>query len=354
MPRLSVRKSLAQLLGLKYSLIQAPMAGSQDSELCIAVSKAGGLGSLPCAMLSINQAQESLTQIKNAGIEQFNLNFFAHTMPPVEEKLLANWSDVLKPYWQAYGLEVDQIKWAAGRQPFTDEWMDLIVLHRPSVVSFHFGLPSKTQLKHIQGLGCRVASSATTLKEGQWLQAQGVDFVIAQGLEAGGHRGHFLSHDLSVQLGLFSLLPQLVSHLDCPVVAAGGIATPSAVHAAEILGAAGVQVGTAYLLCPEAKTSAVHRQALKNSASTHTALTNLFSGRPARGLVNRLMMELGALRDDAPPFPWAGTGLAELRARAESKGLGDFSPLWAGQSASFCQTFSAQQITSWLMEGSDT
>jgi nitronate monooxygenase len=218
-------------------------------------------------------------------------------------------------------------------------------------VSFHFGLPTADLLARVRNWGAKILSSATTVEEALWLEAHGVDLIIAQGLEAGGHRGLFLSDDLNRQIGTFALLPQIVQAVKVPVVAAGGIADAQGVAAALALGAAGVQVGTAYLLCPEAATSAVHRAALKSETARYTALTNLFSGRPARGIVNRIMRELGPISALTPAFPLAGAALAPLRAKAESQGSGDFSPLWAGQNASGCKEIAAAELTRGLAAG---
>jgi nitronate monooxygenase len=200
-------------------------------------------------------------------------------------------------------------------------------------------------------LGSKILSSATTVAEARWLEARGVDAIIAQGIEAGGHRGIFLSEDLSTQVGTFALLPQIVREVRVPVIAAGGIADAKGVAAAMALGAAGVQIGTAYMLCPEATTSVVHRAALKSDAARHTALTNLFSGRPARGIVNRIMKELGPISTAAPAFPLATAAIAPLRAKAESQGSGDFSPLWSGQNASGCKEVPAGELTRELASG---
>ncbi|WP_295977464.1 nitronate monooxygenase, partial [uncultured Variovorax sp.] len=222
---------------------------------------------------------------------------------------------------------------------------------RPPVLSFHFGLPATELVARIQGWGGRILASATTVEAGRWLQARGADAVIAQGLEAGGHRGHFLSDDLSRQSGLFALLPQLVAALEVPVIAAGGIADAGGVSAAMALGAAGVQVGTAYMLCPEATTSALHRAALQSEAAHHTALTRLFTGRPARGIVNRVMRDLGPIGKAAPEFPLATSAIAPLRAKAEAQGSGDFSPLWSGQNATGCREIPAAELTRELARG---
>jgi nitronate monooxygenase len=222
---------------------------------------------------------------------------------------------------------------------------------KPPVVSFHFGLPSAELLAQVRAWGSKILSSATTIEEARWLEAHGVDAIISQGLEAGGHRGMFLSDDLTTQVGAFALLPQIVQAVKLPVIAAGGIADAKGIAAAMALGAAGVQIGTAYLLCPEATTSAVHRAALKSEAARHTALTNLFTGRPARGIVNRIMKELGWISTAAPAFPLATAAITPLRAKAESRGSSDFSPLWSGQNASGCKEVPATQLTRELAAG---
>jgi len=344
--------ALTPLLGTELPLIQAPMAGVQGSRLAIAVSKAGALGSLPCAMLGADALRSELTALHDAvGGRPYNVNFFCHTPPVPDAAREAAWREALGPYYAEFGIDPAGIAAGPGRNPFTDEAADLLEAFHPPVVSFHFGLPSEALLARVHGWGARVLASATTVEEGLWLQARGADAVIAQGLEAGGHRGHFLSDDLTRQPGLFALLPQLVKALRVPVIAAGGIADAQGVAAAMALGAAGVQVGTAYLLCPEATTSAVHRAALQSDAARHTALTNLFTGRPARGIVNRVMRELGPLSASAPEFPLATSAIAPLRAQAEAAGSGDFTPLWSGQNASGCRAVPAAELTRALAEG---
>jgi nitronate monooxygenase len=218
-------------------------------------------------------------------------------------------------------------------------------------VGFHFGLPAAPLLARVKAAGARVLASATTVAEARWLAAHGADAIIAQGLEAGGHRGMFLATSLDTQVGTLALVPQVVAAVRVPVIAAGGIADASGVAAAMALGAAGVQVGTAYLLCPEATTSAVHRAALQSEAAQNTAITNLFTGRPARGIVNRLMREIGPMSAAAPPFPLATAAMAPLRAWGEQQGMGDFSPLWSGQNASGCRPVDAAEVTQALAQG---
>ncbi len=229
--------------------------------------------------------------------------------------------------------------------PFNADAADVLDEFRPPVVSFHFGLPSKELLGRAKRWGAKILSSATTPDEARYLEANGADAVIAQGFEAGGHRGLFLSNDVSTQIGTLALTWQITKVVRIPVIAAGGIADAMGVTAAKVLGAAGAQIGTAYLLCPEATTSAVHRAALKTDEARQTALTNLFTGRPARAIVNRLMREIGPLNNAVPSFPLAAAAMAPLRARAESEGRGDFSPLWAGQNASGCREVAAAALT---------
>ena len=336
---------LQQFLGIELPIIQAPMAGSQGSALAVAVSNSGGLGSLPCAMLGLEAMRNELTVIRARTSRPFNVNFFCHPIPtPNAERELA-WRTALAPYFKEYGVDDNKIPVEPGRAPFSSAAADVLDDFKPAVVSFHFGLPSADLLVRAKAWGSKILSSATTVDEARWLEAQGVDAIIAQGLEAGGHRGIFLSEDLSTQVGTFALLPQIVRAVNVPVIAAGGIADAKGVAAAIALGAAGVQVGTAYMLCPEATTSVVHRAALKSDAVRHTALTNLFSGRPARGIMNRIMRELGPISAAAPAFPLATGAIAPLRAAAEHQGSGDFSPLWSGQNASGCKEVPAGDLT---------
>lgn len=339
------------LFNTQYPLVQAPMAGVQTSALCIAVSNAGGLGSLPCAMLTASQLRTELHAIQEGTNKPYNVNFFAHTPPEIDAKRNQKWKTALAPYYRELGLNIDEFPSGQGRTPFNAESAELLEEFQPPVVSFHFGLPKSELLKRVKSMGAKIMSSATTVDEALWLEAQGCDFIIAQGLEAGGHRGHFLNHDLNLQMGTFALIPQIVKKVKVPVIAAGGIANAQGVAAAMALGASAVQIGTAYLLAPECSTSAIHRNALQSEAARHTALTNLFSGRPARGIVNRIMRELGALSEFTPEFPLATPGIAPLRAKAESLGSGDFSPLWAGQNASECNNAAAAQITLDLAHG---
>lgn len=337
--------NIRECFGIELPVVQAPMAGVQGSAMAVAVSNAGGLGSLPCAMLTPETLRSELQALTAQTTRPWNLNFFCHTPPVPDAAREARWRAALAPFHAEFGIDPASIPEGGGRAPFSEAIADLIAPFRPPVVSFHFGLPSAALIARVKGWGAKVLSSATTVEEARWLEAHGADAVIAQGLEAGGHRGLFLGDDLSTQIGTFALLPQIVQAVKLPVIAAGGIADAQGVAAAMALGAAGVQVGTSYLLCPEATTTALHRAALQSPRAEHTVLTNLITGRPARGMRNRLLDALGPLSDAPPAFPLATAALAPLKAAAEKLGRDDFSSLWSGQNASGCREIPAAEMT---------
>ena len=336
--------TLQELFGIEYPVIQAPMAGVQLGALAAAVSGAGGLGSLPCAMLTPSTMAKEIELIRSRTDRPLNVNFFCHVNPPADAARETRWRERLAPFYREFGIDASTIPSGPGRAPFSAESADALAPFKPEVVSFHFGLPEPDLLARVKSWGSKVISSATTVEEARWLEARGVDAIIAQGLEAGGHRGMFLTRDLTTQVATLPLVAQVVKNVRVPVIAAGGIADARGVRAAMALGAAGVQVGTSFLLCNEATTSAVHRAALISEAARHTALTNIFTGRPARGIVNRIMRELGPMTDAAPEFPLATGAIAPLRAKGEAAGSGDFSPLWSGQDASGCLPVPAAEI----------
>jgi nitronate monooxygenase len=346
--------TLQQLFGIELPIIQAPMAGWQGTELAIAVSGAGGLGSLPCSPLSLDAMRADISAVSKTG-RAFNVNFFCHVEPVADLRAESAWREMLAPYYKELGIDAAERTPAPQRTPFSAAIAAALEPFKPPVISFHFGLPAPELLRRVKSWGSKIISSATTVQEALWLESHGVDAVIAQGLEAGGHRGIFLTRDLTTQMGTFALLPQILRAVHVPVIAAGGIVDSRTIAAALALGAAGVQVGTAYLLCPEATTSKPHRAALcalRDAANaSHTALTNLFSGGPARGIMNRLMSELGPINTAAPPFPLASAAVAPLRKKAESQGSGDFSPLWCGQNVSGCREVAAAELTRSLFAG---
>ncbi|KAA0983411.1 nitronate monooxygenase [Pseudomonas sp. ANT_J12] len=337
---------ILDLLGIELPIIQAPMAGAHDSAMVIAASNAGGLGSLPAALLSLDQLREELKTIRQHSQRPFNVNFFCHQPPLPDEQKARDWKDLLEPYYRELGADFDAPTPVSNRAPFDDATCALVEAFRPEVVSFHFGLPEKSLLDRVKATGARILSSATTVEEAVWLEQHGCDAIIAMGYEAGGHRGMFLSDDLNSQVGTFALVPQIVDAVKLPVIAAGGIADARGIAAAFHLGASAVQVGTAYLFTAEAKISAAHHKALRTAKDSETALTNLFTGRPARGILNRVMREIGPMSDKAPAFPLAGGALMPLRAKDPA----DFANLWAGQAFRLGIEMPAAELTRRLAE----
>jgi len=338
---------ILDLLGIELPIIQAPMAGANGSAMVIATSNAGGLGSMPAAMLSIEQLREELKTIRQHTQRPFNINYFCHQVPAPDEQRARDWKDLLEPYYRELGADFDAPTPVSNRAPFDAAACEVVEEFRPEVVSFHFGLPEKSLLDRVKATGAKILSSATTVEEAVWLEQQGCDAIIAMGYEAGGHRGMFLSNDLSSQVGTFALVPQIVDAVKVPVIAAGGISDARGVAAAFVLGASAVQVGTAYLFTPEAKVSRSHYKALRTAKESETAVTNIFTGRPARGILNRVMREIGPISDKAPTFPLAGGALMPLRAKDEA----DFSNLWAGQAFRLGVEMTAAESTRHLADG---
>jgi nitronate monooxygenase len=329
----------------RLPIIQAPMAGSQGVELCVAVCEAGGLGSIPSALLTPAILRDQIGEVRARTRHPFNVNFFCHTPPAADQQRHARWLDSLARAYAEVGLERSAADAGPGRAPFDAAMAEVVEAAKPAVVSFHFGLPEPPLLARVRATGAKVYSSATTVTEARWLEEHGVDAVIAQGAEAGGHRGMFLCEDVAAQPGLFALLPQVIDAVRLPVIAAGGVADGRGVAAAFALGASAAQIGTAYLRTPQAATPSHHRAALKEAGDDATRITNLFTGRPARGILNRFMREHGPMSDAAPAFPLATGAVAPLRAHWEKRGSGDYSPLWAGQAAALAREEDAGALT---------
>ena len=338
-------RRLIDLFKTELPIVLAPMAGAMDAELVIAVAEAGGLGSLPSALLSPEKAREQVQIIRQRVRAPLNMNFFCHTPIDLTKEAEARWKQRLTGYYTEHGLDPAAPVNAANRAPFDAAFCEVVEELKPEIVSFHFGLPEPSLLKRVKAAGCLVISSATTVKEAVWLEQHGVDAVIAQGAEAGGHRGMFLTDKISEQPGTFALVPQVADAVKVPVIAAGGIADGRGIAAAFALGASGVQVGSAYLRCPESKVSAGGRKVLAEARDDSTVITNVMTGRPARGVQNRLMREAGPISPDAPPFPHAATALAPLKAAAEKQGKVDFTNLWAGQAVALGREVPAAELT---------
>ena len=338
-------RRLLDLFKIEIPIIQAPMAGAQDWQLAAEVTAAGGLGSIPCAMLTAHTLREQMANFRARTKGPVNVNFFTHTPPELNNAREARWRDRLTPYYEELRIDPAAPIPSSNRAPFDDAFCAVIEETRPEVVSFHFGLPAPPLLDRVKRMGAVVLSSATTAAEARWLEAHGADVVIAQGYEAGGHRGMFLTENIAAQVGTFALVPQVVDAVKVPVVATGAVADARGIAAAFALGAAGVQIGTSYLHTPESKISTPHRAALRAASDDGTALTNLMTGRPARGLYNRLMRDIGPISDVAPAFPLSAGAIAPLRAKAEAQGSGDFSPLWSGQAAALGRAEPAGEVT---------
>jgi nitronate monooxygenase len=338
-------RRLMDLFGIEHPILLAPIAGAMDAELAIEVCEAGGLGSLPTAMIDPAQVRPEMARIRAGTRRPVNLNFFSHKPPSLNNARQARWRDRLEPYYRELNIDPAAPVPITNRVPFDAVLCDILEDLKPEVVSFHFGLPEADLLRRVKATGCKLISSATTAEEAQWLEGQGVDAVIAQGYEAGGHRSMFLTDNLATQVGTFALVPQMVDAVKVPVIAAGGIGDARDIAAAFMLGAAGVQIGTAYMHCPEAKISALHRAALKSLPSDGTVQTNLMTGRPARYIVNRVVREVGPISDMVPEFPLAAGALAPLRAKAEAQGSADFSPMSAGQAAPLGRAMPARELT---------
>jgi len=330
------------LVGAEAPIIQAPMAGAGGVDLAIAAIRGGSVGSLPCALISADDIVSQSAAVRAAASGPLNLNFFCHQLSDQVDD--GAWVEALAPYYNEYGVGPPATT-APLRAPFDTERCAAVESVRPEIVSFHFGLPEKTLLDRVKATGAIVLSSATTLTEARWLADRGVDAIIAQGFEAGGHSGHFLPAPPGTEVGLFALLPQIVDAVDVPVIAAGGIADARGIAAAFMLGASAVQLGTAYLQSPESLVSDTHRALLQSEDAEVTRFTNLISGGLARGLPNRLVEELGPVNSAAPPFPYASNALVELRKRAEAMGRTDFSTLWSGQSARLVTPMAAEELT---------
>jgi nitronate monooxygenase len=334
-----------KLSGVELPIIQAPMAGAALSDMVVAVAEAGGLGSLACALLSVEQARKELESIRNRTSRPINANFFCHRPAQENQARLLGWRKHLDPYYAQLNVDTSAPIQTPARAPFDDKMCDLVAEFHPEVVSFHFGLPDKNLFQRVRETGAKILSSATSVSEARWLEDQGCDGIIAQGFEAGGHRGMFLTEGVSTQVGTMALVPQVVDAVKVPVIAAGGIADARGIVAAFALGAVAVQIGTAYLRCPEAQISSLHRQGLKDARDEETAITNVFTGRPARAILNRFVREVGPMSALAPDFPLAAGALAPLRAKSEAVGSVDFTPLWSGQAARLGRDLPAAQLT---------
>jgi nitronate monooxygenase len=347
-------RRIVELFEIDHPIVLAPMAGLGTVQLAAAVSNAGGLGSIGCATMAPEIVAKSFAELRQLTTKPINLNFFCHDPAKPDAARERAWHEKLSLYYRELSIEAATLTPRLDLAPFDDTACAVVEDVRPEVVSFHFGLPAPRLVDRVKSAGCKVISSATTVDEACWLEKHGADAIIAQGYEAGGHRGTFLDSDrkcaVASQAGTFALVPQVADAVSVPVIAAGGIADGRGIAAAFVLGAAAVQVGTAFLLCAESATSPLYREALRNARLNQTVVTNVFSGRPARVLVNRLAAEIGPWSDAAPDFPLPMGELPPLRAAAEQNGRTDFTPLWSGQAAALAREMPAKMLIDILVQ----
>jgi nitronate monooxygenase len=330
------------LLGSRHPILLAPMAGAGGVDLAAGAMAGGAVGALACAMLSPDEVRSQAAELRSRSDGPLNLNFFCHAMPAEADD--GAWRALLAPWYERYGVAAGE-RSGPVRRPFDAAMAEVVEAVRPELVSFHFGLPDEALLDRVRAAGAKVVANATTVEEARRLGERGVDAIIAQGWEAGGHSGRFLGGRPDEHMGLFALLPQIADAVPLPVIAAGGIADGRGIAAALTLGAAAVQIGTAYLHCPESLIAPAHRAALESEAAERSLFTNLFSGGLARGLWTAPMSELGPVRDEAPPFPLATAALAPLARAAAERGETGFRPMWAGQSARLGRPLPALELT---------
>jgi nitronate monooxygenase len=338
-------RRILDLFKTEFPIVLAPMAGVIDADLAIAVAQGGGVPSVPCAMISPEKAREQVKIVRQRVSAPVNLNFFCHEAVKADPAREAAWRQRLATYYREHRLDPSTPINAANRAPFDDAFCDVVEELKPEIVSFHFGLPEPRLLKRVKATGAIVMSSATIVREAVWLEERGVDIVIAQGAEAGGHRGMFLTDNIAEQVGTFALLPQVVDAVKVPVIATGGIADGRGIAAAFALGASAVQVGSAYLRCPESKVIAIARQALSAANDESTVITNVMTGKPARGVANRAMREVGPISPDAPVFPHSATAFGPIKQAAEKAGKVDFTSIWAGQAVRLGRDIPAAELT---------
>jgi nitronate monooxygenase len=338
-------RRILDLFKTEFPIVLAPMAGAIDADLAIAVAQGGGVPSVPCAMISPEKAREQVKIVRQRVSAPINLNFFCHQAVETDPAREAVWRQRLAAYYREHGLDPSAPISAANRAPFDDAFCEVVEELKPEIVSFHFGLPEQRLLERVKTTGAILMSSATIVREALWLEERGVDIVIAQGAEAGGHRGMFLTDNIAEQVGTFALLPQVVDAVKVPVIATGGIGDGRGIAAAFALGASGVQVGSAYLRCPESKVIAIARQALAAANDESTVITNVMTGKPARGVANRAMREVGPISPDAPAFPHSATAFGPIKQAAEKLGKTDFTNMWAGQAVGLGRDMPAADLT---------
>lgn len=344
------RRDLIDLLEIDHPIVQAPMGGESTPALAVAVSNAGGLGGVGCSFMSLQDLPALADQLRSGTNKAFNLNFFAHPAPKANAKIDAQTRARVTPFFEELGLVSVPERGEATCDTFTQETLSVLLDVCPKVTSFHFGLPSLDMVKTLQDAGSVVLCSATTVAEARILCDAGVDAIIAQGWEAGGHRGTFDNSFEDFGVGTMALVPQIVDAVNVPVIAAGGIADGRGIAAAFALGASGVQMGTAFLSCPEANISDTYREELRQARDDDTRLTRAFSGRPARAKKNRYIEAMAENRNPLPDFPTMYGFSDPLRLAGAHAGSLDFQFALYGQAAALNRELPATDLMAQLIE----
>jgi nitronate monooxygenase len=344
------RRDLIDLLGIEHPIVQAPMGGESTPMLAVAVCNAGGLGGLGCSFMSLEELRAKADEIRSGTNRPFNLNFFAHPAPREDPDVNAQTRARVAPFYGELRLANVPDRGEAPCDTFNEAKLSVLLDIRPKVTSFHFGLPPPDMVRALRDVGSVILCTATTVAEARMLNDAGVDAIIAQGWEAGGHRGTFATSFEDFGVGTMALVPQVVDAVDVPVIAAGGIADGRGIAAAFALGASGVQLGTAFLSCPEANISDTWRAALRHARDDDTRLTRAFSGRPARARNNRYIESMAEHRISLPDFPTM-YGFSEPLTRASAEaGNTDFEFLLYGQAAALNRELPAADLMARLID----
>ena len=340
-------RRLCDLLDSDYPIIQAPMAGATTPEMAIAAANAGAIGSLGCAMQTPDAVRSDMTQVRRGTNRSINLNFFVHTPPcansdraKAAQDRLAGWYDRLDA-----GNMPDAVE---THFPFDTAMCEAVATLAPKAVSFHFGLPDSAMIKALKAEGIVILSSATSVAEAQYLEENGADAIIAQGFEAGGHSGWFLPRGTAEVAGTMALVPRIVDAVKLPVIATGGIADGRGIAAALMLGAAGVQVGTAFLATPESAASNTHKRSLLAASGDDTMISKAFSGRRARTIVNKYATEMDPV-DNWPDFPLMNTLTGPIRKASVNSDSPDAIALWSGQAVGLIRATSTADVVAQLV-----
>lgn len=339
---------LSDELGIAYPIIQAPMASITTAPIVAAVCASGGLGSLGSSVMSAERIAAEVAGVRAATRAPFALNFFLHHPPRADHAVFERMRQRLEPYRQELG--VAELAPRPVPPPFDDEMLERVLALAPPIVSFHFGVPSERTLDALHAARICVLASATNVDEARALDSAGVDAIVAQGAEAGGHRGSFDPESNPGDIGTLALVPQVVDAVSVPVIAAGGIADGRGIAAALLLGAQAAQIGTAFLACPEAEVEPLYRRTLLEPRAAHTRVTRLYSGRPARAIVTRYMDELHDEERHTPDFPLQRVFSAQLAQAATAQGSPEFSAMWAGQAARLARPMPAAELVRKLVE----